>query len=1078
MKHYTKEQSREGVEKLVDQFRSDEEIFVKEAKEENVETKYLRPLFDKLNWNTRNEDVMHGRQEFYIRYPQKVGKDTKEPDYLLRVVDPETERMRGVLFIEAKRPKIELSRSLSSIRQAYQYAHNTLNKSDYSGNRVRLSLLTDFEEFRLFDCQDPYPLTCKDVSVAHFNKCIVDPFDWTYENYVSDFDLLWDTFEKNNVRAGSLDDYRVTNKDLKKRRIAPDVKFLDELKKWRFDFAKSMYKTREGKVLGERILTAASQLVINRLIFLKMLADRGIERDYLTDILRELEKNSDGEVSLYDSCRHIFRELEEFYDGDIFERRDELDYVMVENEVLKSVLDKLRPERSIYSMSAMPVEVIGNIYESFLGEVIKKSGRGLKPQFKPEYQKTKGAYYTPRYIVDYIVDNTLGVKLEECKTPDDVAKIKILDPACGSGSFLIGAYEKVLDWHVDYFRKRVTKLLKKGNSNSEIQRKLREYAKLYFPSGYDFVLHLSSKLKKSILNNNIFGVDIDAQAVEVARFSLSMKALEGATSEELHEDRNLFKTTILPDLKENIKCGDSLVSREDLYYFEAFADYDIKRFDWKNAERGFGDVFSKHGGFHCIIGNPPYIKAQMLELFQPKAKEIYKRIYKSGSRGNVDIYLLFIERAMELLATDGLVGYICPHKFFNSANGDELRKIISGNKCIYKVLHFGVNQVFHKSTTYTCLLFLSGNSQKTLKYYRFEEEVPDLEDEVNDTIEYFDFDENKVTGDNWYFLKDVDEEYYNKVRKGKPTLDSLTTNIFQGPKPGADDVFILRLVGEDGDDCICYSKSTKSEHRIELSILRPYVKGKYIRRYHIDRKNEVVIFPYDNEGKLYTSKQITTKYPKAWAYLSEKGNYKTLTMREKGKFRKTWWQYSRPQNMLILDRVKIITPFNAFERSYAYDDRADFIFSAGLSGANGILLKEDSGISYEYLLGLLNSRVIDYYLKLISTALRGGYFSYENKYIKCLPIYKPTFDDKDKLEISKEIEMIVKQINGLSGEKARADDISFLEDKIDYLVCQLYDLTSEEMNLIGVSSSLSTNKDRFFNLLNRAVEPPLDEEES
>jgi hypothetical protein len=204
----------------------------------------------------------------------------------------------------------------------------------------------------------------------------------------------------------------------------------------------------------------------------------------------------------------------------------------------------------------------------------------------------------------------------------------------------------------------------------------------------------------------------------------------------------------------------------------------------------------------------------------------------------------------------------------------------------------------------------------------------------------------------------------------------------------------------------------------------------------IESSDEYIIFPY-NEGKLLSVNEIKKNYPNTHTYLNIKINKDILLAREEGQFKDIWWSYSRPQNMQILFYRKILTPFNAFNASFSLDDKCDFIFSAGVSGAYGILLKNDAGISYEYLLGLLNSKTIDNFVKSISTALRGGFYSYENKYIKQIPIYLPNKDDKEKYAICNDIEKYQKQIISLKDD--RLADKKFLEDKIDELVEKLYE---------------------------------------
>jgi len=314
---YSKEESKEEIKRLVNQF--DTEFGGKknpQKKEAQVEDKYIKPLFSYLNWNIHNEGLNSRREEFRVQTSHKIKKSIKEPDYELWLPDKETNKMKRHFFMEAKDPKYDLQKEVRYMRQAYQYAHSTLSLSDHSFNRTRLSLLTDFEEFRLFDCFDPYPLTKDDAKL--YNKYIVKPFDYNYQDYIKEFDNIWNAFERNNVFNGSLSEFQVSDDEVKKNRIAPDLRFLDDLKKWRLDFARSMYKS--NKDVSDDFLTAASQVMINRIIFLKMLTDKEIEKDYLTEILNKVKKEK-AEISIYESCRDIFEELDKRYNGDIFKKR-------------------------------------------------------------------------------------------------------------------------------------------------------------------------------------------------------------------------------------------------------------------------------------------------------------------------------------------------------------------------------------------------------------------------------------------------------------------------------------------------------------------------------------------------------------------------------------------------------------------------------------------------------------------------------------------------------------------------------------------------------------------------------------
>ncbi len=687
---YSKEESKEEIDKLVEQFNIDfGETSNPHMKEAQLEEKYIKPFFSYLNWNIHNENISKGREEFRVQTSHRMNKTVKEPDYELWLPEKDTQIMKRYLFMEAKDPKYDLKKEVGYIRQAYQYAHSTLNLSDHSTNRTRLSVLTDFEEFRLFDCLDPHPLTTNDA--AAFNKHIVNPFDFNYKEYENNFNVIWDAFERDNVYNGSLNEFQVTDEELKKNRVAPDLKFLDDLKKWRLDFARSMYKS--NKEVNDEFLTSASQLLINRIIFIKMLTDRDIEDDYLTLILEKLTKDKE-EISIYESCREIFQNLDKRYNGDIFKKREEFDFVKIENKIFKEVIESLKPEKSVYTLAAMPIEIIGNAYEQFLGEIIVHKGRGLSSEQKPEVQKAGGVYYTPRYIVDYIVNNTIGEKLKHCKKPVDVEKIKVIDPACGSGSFLIGAYDCLLDWHQNYYKTEVDKLLKKGKTENDIKKSFRETIKFYKVDTNDesdkYIIHLTSKLKKQILLNNIHGVDIDSNAVEITKFSLSMKSLENSTKEELYEDVDLFNEKLLPELKENIKCGNSLI--EDDYFesnqkdlFDSTKSKKINAFNWGEQ---FSNIFNT-GKFDVVIGNPPWVSLSGKfgnDILTDEQLSYLIQKY-NGNTYMPNLYEYFVWKGLFLVKENGFFSFIVPDRLGFNQQFINLRKYILDNFQIMNLIY-------------------------------------------------------------------------------------------------------------------------------------------------------------------------------------------------------------------------------------------------------------------------------------------------------------------------------------------------------------------------------------------------------
>ena len=333
-------------------------------------------------------------------------------------------------------------------------------------------------------------------------------------------------------------------------------------------------------------------------------------------------------------------------------------------------------------------------------------------------RKAGGVYYTPTYIVDYIVQNTVG-KLTEGKTPDEVAKLRILDPACGSGSFLIGAYQFLLDWHLAYYTggtkgshvgaQHAAPLQGNVSTQNTIKRhlksgRIRETGEAARPYA------LTTAEKKRILTNNLYGVDLDQSAVEVTKLSLLLKMLEGETAATA-QPTLMVTERVLPDLSANIKWGNSLIG-SDFYagkQMSLFGDeelYRVKVFDWESRTRGFGSIM-ENGGFDAVIGNPPYVRQEILgKEFKDYAKTHYETY-----TGSADLYTYFIEKGVNLLRGDGLFGIIVANKWMRASYGKPLRQWLK-QQHIVEIVDFGDLRVFQDATAYPCILTIGKDSPR------------------------------------------------------------------------------------------------------------------------------------------------------------------------------------------------------------------------------------------------------------------------------------------------------------------------------------------------------------------------------
>lgn len=617
-----KEEAYNGIKELVEKFKSNYKQFHSSDYNETLTRQdFINPFFEYLGWDISNKEGLSQTYRDVIHEDKlKIGKETKAPDYSFRIGG------NRVFFVEAKKPSRNLKEDADAAYQIRRYA--------WSG-KLSVSILTDFEEFAIYDCsKKPSPNDKASMSRIEYIN---------YEDYLNRFDFLYDTFAKENVLRGSLEKYNADTKS-KKGTESVDIDFLNSLDDLRTKLASNISKLNS---LSLRDLNFAVQHIIDRIIFLRVAEDRGVEN------YGDLREACCGN-NYYKNIVEIFKKADGKYNSGIFDfSKDKITQnIEVDNKVIKEIINDLYYPKSPYEFSVISVEIIGNAYEQFLGKTITiGKNNKAKIELKPEVRKAGGVYYTPEYIVDYIVENTVGEKIKG-KTPKEIANIKIVDPACGSGSFLIGAYKYLLNYHREYYSK--------------------QGKKKFLGSKEDAITEdgeLALWVKKQILINNIFGVDIDSNAVEVTKLSLLLKCMENETPASIMNNQSLFNERALPSLDENIKCGNSLIGNDfysggDSLNIDIETQYKINCFDW---EREFSSIF-KSGGFDIVIGNPPY-GAELMDI----ERDYLERKY---SLNNTNTAALFIGLSKHLLKDKGVNGFIIPKSFIYASNWESSRELI------------------------------------------------------------------------------------------------------------------------------------------------------------------------------------------------------------------------------------------------------------------------------------------------------------------------------------------------------------------------------------------------------------------
>lgn len=668
MEEATKESALKRITELVELFDEHYETYHRTTYDEaKTRGTFIDEFFKALGWDIHNkEGVDESYRDVIPEDKIKVEGRTKAPDYCFTI------RGQRKFFVEAKKPSVPIKTDHASVFQLRRYGYH---------NKLPISIVSNFEEFAVYDCTKKPHLSDK-TTIGRIRYI-------PYKEYVKEFDFIWNTFSKESVLKGRYDKF--VKSDTEKRGTSTvDTDFLDSLNEWRKYLATSIAKNNHR--LTQEEVQYSVQQTIDRIVFLIFCEYKNIEP------FGNLKHASD-KGTVYNNLFEVFNNADQKYNSGLFDfRKDKIsEKLSVDNKVLRNIILDLYPPNSEYDFSILPVEVLGNAYEQFLGKVIRITpGHIVKIEDKPEVKKAGGVFYTPQYIVDYIVQHTIGKLIFE-KTPEQISKIKILDPACGSGSFLLGAYQFLLNYHTNFYKKKG--YLEKKIKNNPLT-----------PEG-----RLTTEIKREILLNNIFGVDIDPQAVEVTKLSLLLKAMEGETEVSIKRQLQLVHERVLPNIDGNIKCGNSLIGHD---FFEGQLDLDkeekeelkkkINPFDWKS---GFLEIF-KQGGFDVVIGNPPYLKLTANNS-NTEILSYYQKNYLSYSGGSSkNLFQLFIEKITQL--SPKIFSFIIPEALLTTDSNGKVREILLKNFNLNNIVTFD-HFVFQDATIGTCIFVVEKNSKEKTK---------------------------------------------------------------------------------------------------------------------------------------------------------------------------------------------------------------------------------------------------------------------------------------------------------------------------------------------------------------------------
>jgi len=935
-----------SIHKLVEIFEKNLDSYGSSKNETELRREFLDPFFTALGWDVSNEkgyDEAH--KEVIHEFSVEVAGQGKKADYAFR-----TGADKFDFLVEAKKPSVKVETSQEAAFQIRRYGWSA---------KLPINILTDFEHLAVYDCRVKPSYNDK----ASFGRITLIH----YKEYVERWDEIVKIFSPEAVRQGSFAKYAEGMKG-KKGTADVDDAFLQEIERWRELLAKSIASNNEWIDISG--LNYAVQMIIDRIVFLRICEERSIEpENQLQDITNK--------ENIYKELCSLFKRADTKYNSGLFHfskesgeasRADDLTFRLnIDDKTLKDIILNLYYPKSPYAFLYIPSDILGQVYERFLGKVIRLTdGHRAKVEEKPEVRKAGGVFYTPTFIVTYIVINTLG-KLLFGLTPKETVKLKIVDPACGSGTFLLGAFEYLLAWHLKWY------------SENDPEKWVKNKVIVKFGNDY----RLTTSKKKEILLNNIYGVDIDAQAVEVTKLSLLLKVLENASGQlELGMER------ILPDLGNNIKCGNSLVGED---YFSEFPEMisqeertRINVFDWESA---FPEVFAQ-GGFDVVVGNPPYGAdlsglLDYLLLKYPEAKKF------------PDSYCLFILKATNLLKQGGELGFVVPNTFCDLEGCNDFRLWLLSKNKLSKLYQSG--WAFKDAIVDTVVFILEKNDSKE-----------------NDTV--------SITIDETQYKRTIGDFLNSPLHK----IDY---------RNNEDDLLLLNKIK---------SVPTLSDFVVAKAGVKLYEKGKGTP-------------PQTEKTLLERPFTIKNKQLKGWLPLFRGEDINRYFIHPEKEFVNYGSWLAAPRSKDLFESPKILMRRTDDKiKSCLEFSGAICVNSCHVIKLNDVGLQK---ISYSYLLGLLNSKLLQQVFEIQNPQMIGKVFS-EIKviYVERLPIHPINFNDPAEKSAHDKIVALVESMLALHKSFASAQNphekerlekqIKSADEGIDKLVYELYGLSQEEIEIV------------------------------
>jgi adenine-specific DNA-methyltransferase len=959
----------ERVKQLVQVFKQNEKRYLApDYSEAQARLDFIDKFWIALGWDVYHETQTNPyEQEVKVERSLDVGGRRKRADYAFLASNFRDVRF----FAEAKKPHPQIDNT-DDYFQTIRYG--------WSG-QTPLAVLTDFAHFRVLDSRYKPDLSS---ALQQVRKA------YNYSDYTDrdKFSEIYYLFSREAANSGSLERYaanlpKPTGKVQQRGLFASgyqsiDFTFLSDLDGYREQLARTFKETNPN--LDGYELTEVTQRTLDRLVFMRFLEDKLIEPD---PIIERLGTKGTAWQDFVEQSRR----LDSIYNGIIFKKHRLLDApnFLVDENVFGAIRDDLAHTNSPYDFNSIPIHILGSIYERFLGKVIIATDTKATVQEKPEVRKAGGVYYTPEHIVRYIAANTVG-RVIKGEKPEAIRQLRFVDIACGSGSFLLGVYDLLLRYHTTYY-----------NANKRTKAEGRRAGCLVRENGG---LQLSLLQKREILLNNIYGVDIDPQAVEVAQLSLYLKLLEDETPSSARNYQLAFREALLPSLDKNIKCGNSLVS------FDIRAGFlDERRLNPMSFESAFPHIM-RSGGFDAVVGNPPYIDSEWMSVHHPETREYCTSVYRAAS-GNWDIFCVFIEKALELTKHEGFTSLIVPNKLGSAGYAAGARDVLTKRNKLISIRDYSSVPVFPVSV-YPIVYVAEKRTPDIAAKIQYERMAINsdgaIETALSSKLDYKRYFSNYQLP--WSIFGDIESvNPTERVRDAFPALGSVATVLGAATVAEAYELIpLLEHAQNSNPDGLRLINSGTIDRYSMLWGKKPcrYLGTSYLRP----------IVSEENIDSLPTTRLNQAQQPK----------------------------------IIISGMTKIL--------------ECVVDLAGGILAGKSTTIVMSHSLDLRYLLGILNSKFMTFYYISVfgGNRLQGGYLRIGPPQLRTVPI--PLANTTNKQLYNDVIKLVDQMLDAIQNlNEARTDrDSNFYEEKcrdldrrIDKVVYKLYSLTDEEIGIIEAS---------------------------